>query len=406
MRARQLGITLGLGTPGPFNAITDVPGVRVGHSTLNQRIDGRQVRTGVTLVQPRAGAARLQPCFAGCHVLNGNGDATGLEWIREAGLLTTPIAITNTHSVGAVRDALIAEERAELGDSGLYWCMPVVMETFDGLLNDIWGQHVGARQVGEALACAESGPVREGSVGGGTGMICHEFKGGIGSASRRLPAEQGGWTVGALVQANHGQRRELRVDGYPVGRRLGDIPSPFSEEGTPGMGSIVVILATDAPLLPHQCQRLAQRASIGIARTGGGTEDSSGDVFLAFATGNQDLPPADYARKDLPQSTPLRMLHLAVVRRGGGGGGRSHRQRAAGRRGHAHRGRPAGARAEGGDAPGGAARDRLAGTLKAAQRQPRVRATASLKRTCQRRAVPASTRGWNSVRVLRGSASS
>lgn len=282
MRARQLGITLGLGTPGPFNAITDVPGVRVGHSTLNQRIDGRQVRTGVTLVQPRAGAARLQPCFAGCHVLNGNGDATGLEWIREAGLLTTPIAITNTHSVGAVRDALIAEERAELGDSGLYWCMPVVMETFDGLLNDIWGQHVGARQVGEALACAESGPVREGSVGGGTGMICHEFKGGIGSASRRLPAEQGGWTVGALVQANHGQRRELRVDGYPVGRRLGDIPSPFSEEGTPGMGSIVVILATDAPLLPHQCQRLAQRASIGIARTGGGTEDSSGDVFLAF----------------------------------------------------------------------------------------------------------------------------
>ncbi|MFO6248283.1 P1 family peptidase, partial [Pseudomonas aeruginosa] len=134
MRARQLGITLGLGTPGPFNAITDVPGVRVGHSTLNQRIDGRQVRTGVTLVQPRAGAARLQPCFAGCHVLNGNGDATGLEWIREAGLLTTPIAITNTHSVGAVRDALIAEERAELGDSGLYWCMPVVMETFDGPL--------------------------------------------------------------------------------------------------------------------------------------------------------------------------------------------------------------------------------------------------------------------------------
>ncbi|EVT86540.1 D-aminopeptidase [Pseudomonas aeruginosa VRFPA09] len=387
MRARQLGITLGLGTPGPFNAITDVPGVRVGHSTLNQRIDGRQVRTGVTLVQPRAGAARLQPCFAGCHVLNGNGDATGLEWIREAGLLTTPIAITNTHSVGAVRDALIAEERAELGDSGLYWCMPVVMETFDGLLNDIWGQHVGARQVGEALACAESGPVREGSVGGGTGMICHEFKGGIGSASRRLPAEQGGWTVGALVQANHGQRRELRVDGYPVGRRLGDIPSPFSEEGTPGMGSIVVILATDAPLLPHQCQRLAQRASIGIARTGGGTEDSSGDVFLAFATGNQDLPPADYARKDLPQSTPLRMLnndHISPL---------------------------FAAAAE-------AVEEAIVNVLLAGEDmrtedgrlvpalKGRVRATASLKRTCQRRAVPASTRGWNSVRVLRGSASS
>ena len=150
-------------------------------------------------------------------------------------------------------------------------------------------------------------------------MICHEFKGGIGSASRRLPAEQGGWTVGALVQASHGQRRELRVDGYPVGRRLGDIPSPFSEEGTPGMGSIVVILATDAPLLPHQCQRLAQRASIGIARTGGGTEDSSGDVFLAFATGNQDLPPADYARKDLPQehaaADAQQRPHLAVAPR-------------------------------------------------------------------------------------------
>ncbi|MDF3933145.1 P1 family peptidase [Pseudomonas citronellolis] len=309
MRARQLGITLGLGTPGEFNAITDVPGVRVGHATLLDEGRESPVRTGVTLIQPRAGSARQQPCFAGCHVLNGNGDATGLEWIREAGLLTTPIAITNTHSVGVVRDALIAAERDAAADPAIYWCMPVVMETFDGLLNDIWGQHVGPAQVREALARAESGPVQEGAVGGGTGMICHEFKGGIGTASRRLPAEEGGWTVGALVQANHGQRRELRVDGYPVGRLLGDIPSPFDERGTPGMGSIVVIIATDAPLLPHQCQRLAQRASIGIARTGGGTEDSSGDIFLAFATGNADLPPADYARKDLPQSTPLQMLN-------------------------------------------------------------------------------------------------
>jgi len=309
MRARQLGITLGLGTPGAFNAITDVPGVRVGHSTLIAERDGKQVCTGVTIVQPRAGEARLQPCFAGVHVLNGNGDATGLEWIREAGLLTTPIAITNTHSVGVVRDALVAAERDALGDPAVYWCMPVVMETYDGLLNDIWGQHVGPEQVRQALAGAESGPVAEGPVGGGTGMICHEFKGGIGSASRKLPAEQGGWTVGVLVQANHGQRRELRVDGYPVGRVLGDIPSPFAEKGEPGMGSIVVIIATDAPLLPHQCQRLAQRASIGIARTGGGTEDSSGDIFLAFATGNRDLPPADYGRKGLPQSTPLQMLN-------------------------------------------------------------------------------------------------
>lgn len=308
MRARQLGIRIGLGTPGPLNAITDVPGVRVGHSTLEEVRDGKPVRTGVTLVQPREGSARQQPCFAGCHVLNGNGDATGLEWIREAGLLTTPLAITNTHSVGVVRDALVAAEREQAGQA-VYWCMPVVMETYDGLLNDIWGQHVGPEQVRQALAEARSGAVEEGAVGGGTGMICHEFKGGIGTASRQLPAEQGGWAVGALVQANHGVRRELRVDGYPVGRVLTEIESPFAERDTPGMGSIVVIIATDAPLLPHQCQRLAQRASIGIARTGGGTEDSSGDIFLAFATGNRNLPPADYARKDLPFSTPLAMVN-------------------------------------------------------------------------------------------------
>ena len=309
MRARQLGITLGLGTPGKLNAITDVPGVRVGHSTIKTRIDGKQVRTGVTAIQPRAGAARYQPCFAGYHVLNGNGDATGLEWIAESGLLTTPLAITNTHSIGIVRDTLIALERESLADPAVYWCMPVVMETYDGLLNDIWGQHVGPEHVREALASAESGPVAEGAVGGGTGMICHEFKGGIGTASRRLSAEQGGWTVGVLVQANHGKREELRVDGYPVGRQLMDIPSPFADRGTAGMGSIVVIIATDAPLLPHQCQRLAQRASIGIARTGGGTEDSSGDLFLAFATGNQDLPVADYGRKGLPLSTSLQMVN-------------------------------------------------------------------------------------------------
>ncbi|MDH4568723.1 P1 family peptidase [Pseudomonas sp. BN414] len=308
MRARQLGITIGLGTPGEFNAITDVPGVRVGHSTICEERGGKPVRTGVTVVQPRDGSAREQPCFAGCHVLNGNGDATGLEWIREAGLLTTPIAITNTHSVGVVRDALVAAEREAAGDA-VYWCMPVVMETYDGLLNDIWGQHVGPAQVQAALADSRSGEVAEGPVGGGTGMICHEFKGGIGTASRRLTAEQGGWTVGALVQANHGVRQELRVDGYPVGRVLREIESPFAERDTPGMGSIVVILATDAPLLPHQCQRLAQRASIGIARTGGGTEDSSGDIFLAFATGNRDMPAADYARKDLPFSTPLAMVN-------------------------------------------------------------------------------------------------
>ncbi|MFF7706032.1 P1 family peptidase [Pseudomonas sp. NPDC007930] len=309
MRARHWGITLGLGTPGPLNAITDVAGVRVGHSTLNTLRGGKPVRTGVTVIEPRAGAARFEPCFAGCHVLNGNGDATGLEWIREAGLLTTPIATTNTHSVGVVRDALIAHEHASLADPATYWCMPVVMETYDGVLNDIWGQHVGAEHLRQALAAAQGGAVAEGAVGGGTGMICHEFKGGIGTASRRLPAEQGGYTVGALVQANHGQRRELRVDGYPVGRVLGELASPFAERDTPGMGSIVVVLATDAPLLPHQCQRLAQRASIGIARTGGGTDDSSGDIFLAFATGNTGLAPANYDRKGLPLSSAVAMLN-------------------------------------------------------------------------------------------------
>jgi len=309
MRARDFGITVGLGQPGPNNAITDVPGVRVGHGTLDTVYDGKPVRTGVSVIEPRGGAARFQPCFAGCHVLNGNGDATGLEWIREAGLLTTPIATTNTHSVGVVRDALIAHEHATLADSSVYWCMPVVMETYDGVLNDIWGQHVNADLVQQALAAVDTGPVTEGAVGGGTGMICHEFKGGIGTASRKLSAEQGGWTLGDFVQANHGQRRELRVDGYPVGRALLDLPSPYAEQDTPGMGSIVVVLATDAPLLPHQCQRLAQRASLGVARTGGGTDDSSGDIFLAFSTGNTGLAPADYNRRDLPKTAQVAMVN-------------------------------------------------------------------------------------------------
>ena len=183
------------------------------------------------------------------------------------------------------------------------------METYDGVLNDIWGQHVNADMVQQALGAARGGPVTEGAVGGGTGMICHEFKGGIGTASRVLPAEQGSWTVGAFVQANHGQRRDLRVDGYPVGRVLLDLPTPFDQQDTPGMGSIVVVLATDAPLLPHQCQRLAQRAALGIARTGGGTDDSSGDIFLAFSTGNTGLAPADYNRRDLPMTAQVAMVN-------------------------------------------------------------------------------------------------
>ncbi len=314
-RARDLGIRIGHGLPGPLNAITDVAGVRVGHSDVRQTLAGhREAHTGVTVVQPRASLARNSPCFAGVHVLNGNGDATGFEWIREAGLLTTPIGITNTHSVGLVRDALIrAEHEALPNDESMYWCMPVVMETYDGLLNDINGFHVQAQHVQQALASARGGLPAEGGVGGGSGMVCHEFKGGIGTASRRLGSNAGAWTVGALVQANHGKRQSLVVQGYPVGRNIPHevVASPFKSHALPhpGMGSIVVVLATDAPLLPHQCRRLAQRASLGIARSGGGTEDSSGDIFLAFSTGNSNLPVTNYAKQG-PLITSINMLNL------------------------------------------------------------------------------------------------
>ncbi|WP_426234562.1 P1 family peptidase [Pseudomonas sp. TWP3-2] len=311
-RARDLGIQFGQLQPGPLNAITDVPGVRVGHSDVRGRTaNGRDILTGVTVIEPRAGSTSQQPCFAGVHVLNGNGDASGLEWIREAGLLTSPIAFTNTHSLGVVRDALIALDREQQPDDGrLYWNMPVVLETFDGLLNDINGFHVKPEHVAEALLTAQSGRVVEGNVGGGSGMICHEFKGGIGTASRQMSSAEGGWTVGAIVQANHGIRNELRVDGYPVGRYMEKADSPFLKASLPhpGMGSIVVCLATDAPLLPHQCTRLAQRASLGLARTGGGNEDHSGDIFIAFATGN-DMPPAAYESKKAPTCDNLRMVN-------------------------------------------------------------------------------------------------
>ncbi len=312
-RARDLGLTIGHLMPGPNDAITDVAGVRVGHATIVRGegplvVGEGPVRTGVTVICPREGLTREEPAFAGSHRFNGNGEMTGLEWIREAGMLETPVAITNTHSVGVVRDALIAAEFEERTEE--YWCLPVVTETYDGTLNDINGQHVTAEHVREALADARGGPVAEGSVGGGTGMICHEFKGGIGTASRRLTGEDGGWTVGALVQANYGRRSMLRVDGAPVGRVLTTehIPSPYETEGTPpaGTGSIVVILATDAPLLAIQCDRLARRASIGLGRMGGGCDDASGDIFLAFATGNSGIPWSRLER--LPATVPLEMV--------------------------------------------------------------------------------------------------
>jgi D-aminopeptidase len=308
-RAREAGIAVGYLPAGPNDAITDVAGVRVGHSTIIRGegplvVGEGPVRTGVTVVCPREGFTREDPVFAGSHRLNGNGEMTGLEWIREAGALETAVAITNTHSVGVVRDALVAAEVEESTEE--HWVLPVVAETYDGTLNDINGQHVRAEHLREALADARTGPVTEGSVGGGTGMICHEFKGGIGTASR-LTAEEGGWTVGALVQANYGRRHMLRVDGAPVGRVLSTerVPSPYEEGDTPaaGTGSIIVILATDAPLLPTQCDRLAQRASIGLGRMGGGCDDGSGDIFLAFATGNIGL--SGSGMPDPPASIPL-----------------------------------------------------------------------------------------------------
>jgi D-aminopeptidase len=316
VRARDLGIRIGDLAPGPNDAITDVDGVRVGHTTIVRGkgplvVGEGPVRTGITVVCPREGMARDEPVFAGSHRFNGNGEMTGLEWIREAGALATPVAITNTHSVGVVRDALVTAEMEARTDEEDYWCLPVVAETYDGILNDINGQHVTADHVREALASASAGPVEEGSVGGGTGMICHEFKGGIGTSSRRLPEEKGGWTVGALVQANYGRRSMLRVDGAPVGRVLSTerIPSPFEhgEEMLPaGTGSIIVVIATDAPLLPTQCDRLAKRAGIGLGRMGGGLDDGSGDIFLAFATGNSGIPRAGLP--EAPSTAPLKMV--------------------------------------------------------------------------------------------------
>jgi D-aminopeptidase len=262
VRGRELGVRLGDLEPGPLDAITDVPGVRVGHATV---VEGDDVRTGVTVVVPSL------PAFAAPFRLNGNGEMTGLEWVRESGLLTTPVALTNTHSVGAVHEALVAAMIDESGGSS--WSLPVVAETWDGVLNDVNGFHVRAEHVRAALASASDGPVAEGNVGGGTGMICHGWKGGIGTASRIA----GEHVVGALVQANHGHPARLTIDGVPVGRELTPPPRP-------PVGSIIVLVATDAPLLPHQCERLARRAALGIARTGGAGENSSGDLLLALST--------------------------------------------------------------------------------------------------------------------------
>jgi D-aminopeptidase len=307
-RARDLGIVIGGGTPGPLNAITDVAGLRVGHTTLISgsgplEVGVGPVRTGVTVIVPHDGDVWAEPIFAGTATLNGNGEMTGLEWIRESGLMTGAIGITNTSDVGKVRDALTSSAALSRDPGASHWALPVAGETFDGQLNDIAGGHVRAEHVAAALAVASSGPVAEGNVGGGTGMICHEFKGGIGTSSRRVANDDGGWMVGVLVQANYGRRGLLRVDGVPVGEEIGldEVASPWGPERRgsgsaarlAGAGSIIGVVATDAPLLPHQCARLARRIPLGLARVGGLGSTSSGDIFLAFATGNRGMPPTE-----------------------------------------------------------------------------------------------------------------
>ena len=289
-RLRDLGIEIGLLPPGPLNAITDVPGVRVGHTTLIYD-EPHVARTGVTVILARGVHIWDDYAPAGFHVLNGTGEMTGIHWLNESGLLCTPIALTNTHQVGLARDALSTYGQQK----GYAWpfSLPVATETYDGWLNDTSVPYLKPEHVYAAIENAADGPVPEGNVGGGTGMICHGFKGGIGTASRMVEVPSGRFVVGALVQANHGRRVHLQVDGVPVGRLLdGEArPSatPVAEGGKPpteGDGSLIVILATNAPLLPVQCRRLAQRATIGMARVGGMGHHGSGDLFLAFATGN------------------------------------------------------------------------------------------------------------------------
>ena len=285
-RARALGVPFD-GTPGPLNAITDVSGVTVGHATIisgQGKLVGGQgpVRTGVTAVFPR-GATNGDPVFGGWFTLNGNGEMTGTTWLEESGFLAGPVMITNTHSVGVVRDAVIAwrVKNAPPDDDGYWWSLPVVAETWDGELNDINGFHVKPEHVFHALDSAKGGPVEEGSVGGGTGMICNEFKGGIGTSSRVLDSKYGGYMVGVLVQCNYGSRSQLRIAGVPVGREIGEHTVRDDD-----IGSIIVVVATDAPLIPTQLKRVARKVSLGLGRDGSFSGDGSGDIFIAFSTAN------------------------------------------------------------------------------------------------------------------------
>lgn len=282
-RLRDLGLTVGTLPTGHRNAITDVAGISVGHVTILEDVP-KTVRSGVTVIVPENGDIGERNLFAGTHVLNGNGEMTGLAFLNEFGLLCGPIALTSTHSIGAAHEGLIRHE-LERG-SPFDFLLPVTAETYDGWLSDASAFAVRPHHVGEAIANASAGIVAEGSVGGGTGMICHEFKAGIGTASRVAKVAGADWTVGVLVQANYGQRARLCLNGRNVGEMfpVTDIPSPRPERRE--TGSIIGIVATNAPLLPHQCQRLAQRAALGVGRVGGMGEPGSGDLFLAFSSGN------------------------------------------------------------------------------------------------------------------------
>jgi len=295
-RARDLGVPFD-GAPGPLNAITDVAGVTVGQTTIiagqGKLIVGQgPIRTGVTAIFPR-GKTNGDPVFSGWFTLNGNGEMTGTTWVEESGFLAGPVLITNTHSVGIARDAVIEWLVAKGFDFD--WSLPVVAETWDGSLNDINGFHVTKQHVFQALDSARGGPVVEGNVGGGTGMICNQFKGGIGTASRRLSAARGGYTVGVLVQCNYGLRARLSIAGVPVGQEIPDL-LPTRDTLPTERGSIIIVIATDAPLLPHQLKRIAKRASLGVGRLGGTGGNTSGDIFIAFSTANPGAAKPDSTR--------------------------------------------------------------------------------------------------------------
>jgi L-aminopeptidase/D-esterase-like protein len=313
-RARDLGVPFD-GVPGTNNAITDVKGVEVGHTTLisgsgNLVVGQGPVRTGVTAVLPR-GKDSTDPVFGAWFTLNGNGEMTGTTWLEDSGFLDGPVMITNTHSVGVVRDAVIAWriKKAPPDQNGYEWSLPVVAETYDGDLNDINGFHVKPEHAWHALDSAHDGPVEEGNVGGGTGMVCNEFKGGIGTSSRVLEAKYGGYTVGVLVQCNYGWRSQLRIAGVPVGRELQDHKVRDND-----VGSIIVVVATDAPLIPTQLKRLARRVSLGLGRDGSFSGDGSGDIFIAFSTANPEAAKSKGLRQIamLPNES-LNPLFLATV---------------------------------------------------------------------------------------------